>query len=143
MDRRAALKTAGTLAIAALATPALAEPHSHHHHGDQPNAQLIGTAGTCIEKGNLCIAHCLTLLGDGDKEMAACAKSVHQMLAVCTALQQLATQQSPHLGEMAKLAAATCKECEAECKKHADKHAACKDCMEACAACRKECESFA
>lgn len=148
MDRRDALKSAGAFALAALASSAMAaehehmQDHEHHQHSANPYAKVIETAGNCIEKGNLCVAHCLVLLGDGDKEMAPCAKSVHQMLSVCTTLQQLAAQESKHLREIAKLAAQTCKECEQECKKHADKHEACKACMESCKACRKECEAL-
>ena len=145
MDRRDVLKSAGAFTLAAMASAAWAEEHHHeqmheHHHSGNPNTKIIETASACIEKGNLCVAHCLVLLGDGNKEMAACARSVQQTLAICTALQQLASQQSTHLGEMAKLAAKACKECEDECKKHADKHEECKSCMDACKDCRKECE---
>lgn len=145
MDRRELLKGAGALALAAMAgSAAAANKHEHHQHGGgATNAKIIETAGVCIEKGQVCLAHCLTLLGDGDKEMAGCAKSVNQMLAICGALQQLAAQQSKHLAATAKIAAKACKECEVECKKHADMHEVCKDCMEACAACRKECEALA
>ncbi len=148
MDRREVLKSVGAFTMAALASSAIADEHehmnheAHHHHNANPYAKLIAAASDCIEKGNLCISHCLELLGDGDKEMAACAKSVQQTLAICSALQKLASQQSSHLGELAKLAAITCKECEDECKKHADKHEECKNCMDACKACRKECEAL-
>ena len=143
MERRDLLKSAGLLALASLTNTARAEHEHHHHMGAHPNQKVMDTASECIQKGDVCLAHCLVLLGDGDKDMAACAKSVNQMLATCGALQQLAAQESSHLREMAKIAAVTCKECEAECKKHADKHEACKNCMESCKACRKECESLA
>ena len=142
MNRRDILKGTGALAFAAVAKSALAEEHEHHHHATGAYSKVISTASTCVEKGQLCVAHCLTLLGEGDKDMAECAKSVHQMLAVCSTLQQLASQNSSHTAEIAALAAKTCKECEEACKKHADKHAECKDCMEACADCRKECEAL-
>ena len=143
MERREALKSIGALTLAGLAGTGMADEHVHHHHGAHPYAALIDSTGTCIEKGQLCVAHCLTLLGEGDTEMAACAKSVHQMLALCSSLQQLASQQSPLLRDMSALAAKACKDCEAECDKHASKHTACKDCSEACTACRRECEHLA
>jgi Cys-rich four helix bundle protein (predicted Tat secretion target) len=142
MERREVLKSVVALTLAAAAGSVTAAQHTHHHHGTHPHSQLIGTVGTCIEKGQICIAHCLTLLGEGDKDIAACAKSVQQMLAFCSALQQLASQESPYLRETALIAAKACKDCEAECDKHADKHIACKDCREACADCRKECEAL-
>lgn len=151
MNRREALKTTGAAALAALVGDALAAEHDHakmQHdhaamgHGDMKNPylKLIQTSGDCIQKGQLCIDHCLMLLADGDKDMAACARSVHQMLALCGALQQLASYQSKQVKPLAKVAMAMCKDCEDECRKHEKKHAACHDCAESCAACYKECK---
>lgn len=145
MERRELFKAAAAITLAGLASPAIAESHEHmhHHHASNPYAKLIETTGDCIEKGNLCLTHCILLLSDGKSEMAACAKSVRQMLAICTALQQLATQEAPHVKDLAKLATTICKECEDECKKHADEHQACKECLESCKACKNECNSIA
>lgn len=145
MDRRELLKMAASATLAGLASSAVAENHEHvhHDHTNNPHAKLIEATGTCIEKGNLCLTHCIQLLGEGKTEMSACAKSVMQMLTTCTALQELASQESTHVKELAKLASTVCKECEVECKKHADKHQACKDCLDACKDCNKECESLA
>jgi Cys-rich four helix bundle protein (predicted Tat secretion target) len=151
MNRREALQGAGVLALAALAGSAFADDHEqmqdhehmHHHHDMTPNAKLIAAVGDCLEKGNVCIAHCLMLLADGKAEMGGCAKSVHQMLALCGALLQLSSLESSHAKALATIAAEACKECEDECKKHADEHEACKNCMNACKECHQQCESFA
>jgi Cys-rich four helix bundle protein (predicted Tat secretion target) len=74
--------------------------------------------------------------------MAACAKSSSQVVAVCTALQQLASAESKHLPQFAKVAMEICKECEEECKK-TEKHPECKACKEACTACYEECKKIA
>jgi Cys-rich four helix bundle protein (predicted Tat secretion target) len=150
MDRREALKTAGAMTLAALATNVLAAEHDHEHMHDHatmghegmknPYLKLIQTTGDCVQKGQLCIDHCLMLLADGDKEMAACARSVHQMLAMCTALQQLASYESKQVKAVARIAMEMCKDCEDECRKHENKHAACHDCAESCAACYKACK---
>jgi len=143
MDRRELMQGAGAIVVAALGSAALAAEHDHHeHHGAGGNQSLIAATGNCVEKGELCLAHCLVLLGDGDKEMAACAKSVNQMLAVCSALQKLASQSSKQAPALAKVALESCAECEKECKKHEDMHAECKACAEACAACGKECKAL-
>jgi len=118
-------------------------PKDHHHHMMMANDSLTSAAADCIQKGQACLSHCLMMLGDGDKTMAGCSKSVNQMLAMCTALQQLANQQSPLLPKFATLAMEACKQCEDECKKHADKHQVCKDCAESCAACYKQCKAIA
>jgi Cys-rich four helix bundle protein (predicted Tat secretion target) len=66
-------------------------------------------------------------LGEGDKELAGCAKTVRDTIAACTALRELAAADSPHAKDLAKVFSGICGDCEAECKKH-EKHSVCKDC---------------
>lgn len=152
MDRREVLKGAGAAVAAAFAVNALAAEkgaHDHHGHDHQMHGggadlrALMQAAGDCAQKGDLCLAHCLVLLGNGDKEMAACAKSVNQTIAICRALETLAGQGSKYAMSLAKVAIDVCKECEDECRKHEKKHAECKACADACAACLKQCKAYA
>ena len=143
MNRREMLLGATALAGAAIVGRAQAAEMDHNHHNMSANTGLIAAAADCIQKGQVCLNHCLDLLGQGDREMASCAKSVNQMLALCGALQQLANQESAYLPKLAALAMEACNKCEDECKKHADKHDACKACGESCAACAKECKKIA
>ncbi|HRH74800.1 MAG TPA: Csp1 family four helix bundle copper storage protein, partial [Zoogloea sp.] len=124
MNRRDALFATGAL-LAAGAASAAAD-HSHHHAGPHPWQAVLDTAGICIEKGEVCLTHCIMLMGEGDKTMAACASSVREMLATCRALITLAGAESKFAPKLAALCVDVCKACEAECKKHADKHKACK-----------------
>jgi Cys-rich four helix bundle protein (predicted Tat secretion target) len=144
MGRREILTGGALFAAAAMANVAFAAEeamHEHHHHDmPLPAANLLTSVSDCLLKGQICSDHCLVNLGDGDKAMAACAQSVAQMMAICGALQKLASSNSKYLPQMAKLAKDVCKDCESECKKHADKHKQCRDCQESCAACAKECE---
>jgi Cys-rich four helix bundle protein (predicted Tat secretion target) len=149
MDRREILKTVGAVGLAAFVSDALAAREGHEHHAGHdhakmknPNGKLIASTSDCISKGQLCVDHCLMLLADGETEMAGCARSVHQMLALCGALQQLAGLNSGHLKPLAKVAMAACQNCEDECRKHEKDHAVCKDCGDACAACHKECKAL-
>lgn len=116
--------------------------HEHHHEMSARNTGLIESASDCVLKAQICLQHCLVLLGQGDKSMAACAMSASQVEAICGALQKLAAAEAKSLPQMAKVAMDVCKECEAECKK-TEKHPECKACMEACAACYKECKKIA
>lgn len=141
MNRRELLLGGMALAGAAAVGHAQAGEHEHHH-GAPAQAGLAAAAADCIQKGEVCLNHCLDMLGQGDKVMAACAKSVSEVLAVCAALQQLANQNSQHTAKFAALAMDVCKQCEDECKKHADKHESCKACGESCAACYKECKKI-
>lgn len=149
MDRRTLLQTATASALAALtgsaaAAAAPAAQHRHHHHAGGSKFQALAASAThCLTTGETCLAHCLVLLGQGDKAMAACGQSVSELLAVCSALQKLALQESNHTAAMAKMALAVCEECEKECRKHEKKHSQCKDCADACADCAKQCKLLA
>jgi len=145
MNRREALLSSAALAGAAIVgrLQAAEMSHKHHHHEMSVNAGLISAAADCIQKGQVCLNHCLYLLGQGDKDMATCAKSVNQMLAICGSLQALANQESKYLAKLASIAKDACDACEDECKKHAEKHEACKACGESCAVCAKECRKVA
>lgn len=101
------------------------------------------SAADCLVKGETCLAHCIELMGQGDKEMAGCAASVNQMLAMCTALQKVSVQNGSQLKSLARAVAAACDDCEKECRKHASKHAECKACGEACVECAKQCKATA
>ena len=142
MNRREALFGGLAVASAVAMGRTQAAEMQHHHHNMSANASLVAAAADCVQKGQACLSHCLHLLGQGDKEMAACAKSVNQMLALCGALQSLANQESAYLPKLAATALQACNECEEECKKHADKHEACKACGESCKACAKECKKI-
>ena len=144
MNRRDSLIGAGAALFAAVQTSALAQEmvHDHSHMHGTPLQGLMGATSDCVVKGQACLAHCLVLLGDGDKVMAECAKTVNQTLAMCSALQALAAQQSKLVPAMAKLTREACEICEKECRKH-EKHAECKACADSCAACAKECKAIA
>ena len=147
MERREILKVAAVSIASALSSSALAQgnEHEHHHHGshsDSANSSIITTSLECIKTGEACLNHCLYLLGKGKKEMAGCATSVNEMLAICNALMKLASQDSKRLKSIAKLAADVCESCEKECRKHEKQHAECKACADACAQCLQECKTL-
>jgi len=137
MKRREVLVGAGALALAVVAKAApkdkSAEPRPRAA-GMQP---LLDAAADCLKTGETCESHCLTLLGRGDTSMAACGMAVHDMLASVRALLTLASAGSKHARAIARTCAEICKDCEAECRKHAQ-HPPCHDCGEACARMQQE-----
>ncbi len=144
MIRRDALLNSGAVLLAAASSAALSQEHDHSKMGHGgANQTLIAAAADCVVKGQACLAHCLVLLAEGDKSMGGCAKMVNQMLAVCGALQNLASQQSTLVPALAKVALDACQHCEQECHKHEGKHAECRACMESCQNCAKQCKAFA
>ncbi len=150
MNRRNVLELMAVAGIgtagAALASEEPAKPAGHEHHDHTASAgkysALIADTTACINTGEACEAHCLTRLGEGDKELAACASSVQSTIAACTALRQLAAANSPRVASLARVVAEICEDCQSECHKH-EQHAVCKSCGEACAQCAKECRRIA
>jgi Cys-rich four helix bundle protein (predicted Tat secretion target) len=143
MNRRDAFAGTGAMLMTAMAGGAMAQtmPHDHGHmQHTSPLQALLGASADCVAKGQACIAHCLVLLADGDKAMAACAQSVSQTIALCNALESLAAQQSSLVPALAKVTLEACQNCEKECRKH-EQHAQCKACAESCVACIKECKA--
>lgn len=145
MNRRELLEVMAAIGLSATGT-ALASDTApsvpagqEHHHATSKYAELVTDTTRCINTGEACIAHCLVLLGEGDKELAACAKTVEDTIATCTALRQLAAANSPHVPKFAGPVADICYACETECRKHETKHSVCRDCAQACATCAKEC----
>ena len=144
MNRREILIGAAAMAAAATTGRVFAESHEHkHEHGGavRRNKDLIKSSQECVAAGQVCVHHCLVLMGEGDKSLATCAISVSDLVAACSTLQHLAAAESKYTIRMAKLVMDICKECEEECKKQ-DKHEECKACGEACAACYKECKKL-
>lgn len=137
MNRRT-LIAAGTLAAAALATGASAQTHSHGAHGEK--SPLATSSLDCVDKGRACLSHCFELIKGGDTSIVECAREVNELIVACQALHVLAVAKSKNLVSFAKAVKAICSSCEAECMKHASKHAECKACAESCAACIKEIE---
>ncbi len=116
--------------------------HDHGGHGSAAVAPLFDAATACVKTGQVCLNHCLAAFAANDVSLAACARLTDQMLSICGTLAKLASTSSPYLPAMAKVALAACQDCEAECKKHANKHESCKACAEACAACAAECKKI-
>jgi Cys-rich four helix bundle protein (predicted Tat secretion target) len=100
-------------------------------------AALARTASACVAAGEACLAHCHNMLA-ANTSMADCAKSVSEVIAICTALEKLAAQNAPALAKQAAVALDACKRCEAQCRKFASMPQ-CKACADACAACAAEC----
>lgn len=145
MDRREMLFALGAAAVSASALPGNSQEMSMSHHhpmSGAKNQMLIDAASGCSSAAELCTSHCVEMLAEGDKTLAACAASSRETAVVCNGLRSLAAQNSAHLASYAKLAAEICKSCEAECRKH-PQHETCKNCAEACAACAVECGKVA
>lgn len=123
--------SAGTMLAAGLpVAPALGAEHSGHAgaHG-----ALIAASDACVAEGKTCVAHCLDMFAAGDTSLAACAQSVSEMVPACQAVAALARLDSKRLAAFLGPCVEVCTDCEAECRKHADKHPVCKSCAEACA----------
>ena len=154
MNRREVLELVTAVGVTSLSAAALAADTAPahdmqgmagmHHHAAMTGkyAALVAAASKCVTTGDTCLSHCLTLLGQGEKDLAACARTVRDTIAACTALGELAAASSPRLAALARVVGDVCRDCKAECDKHG-KHQVCRDCGAACEACAKECDKVA
>jgi Cys-rich four helix bundle protein (predicted Tat secretion target) len=97
-------------------------------------AALQRAAAECVRAGEACLSHCIRSLSSGSTMMAACAAKARVMLAICRAVETLATTDSAHLPALARICAAACTECAEACGAHASHHAECAECERACRA---------
>ena len=133
ISRRELLIGIGAAAVAfAPVAGAMEGKHDHSKHKPQQSDVLDAVNG-CLDKGQRCIAHCLTLFQEGDTSVADCASKVHEMQAICGAFSYLLASNSSHVKATSKLCKALCEECAEECRKH-DKHHECRECADACEA---------
>lgn len=140
----------GATAVAAAASMGMsgsanaAMDHSHHmmHAIPADRQKVIDASLDCVKAGQECVQHCIDMFKMKDTSMAVCADTVQEMLATCNALSQLASYDSKHLKDFAKICINVCKDCKKECDVHADKHSACKACAESCDDCIKACEDY-
>lgn len=142
ISRRDVLLGLGVAASAfALSGNAMAEMpgHDHSKHAAQLPS-VLDAANSCTDKGARCISHCLVAWGEGDLELAACAKKVNEMIAVCDGFSKLLAANSGHVKDYAKICRAVCEECAKECREH-DQHIECRECAEACEALVKAIDS--
>lgn len=117
------------------ATVVAAPAHDGHDgHDDHlsPAHAVLSASGACARTGQLCLAHCLVVLGQGDTTIAECAQAVSDMLAVNRAVAELAAAGSRHLKAQLAVAIEVNERCKVACDTHADKHPTCRDCAEAC-----------
>jgi len=80
ISRREILQGLGAAAAMAYAGNAVSAmpAHDHSKHTSQLPG-LLNAINDCTDKGERCIAHCLTSFVEGDLELAVCASKVQEM----------------------------------------------------------------
>ncbi|TGN19663.1 four-helix bundle copper-binding protein [Leptospira idonii] len=135
-------KTAVALTTVGAVSNLFAEDHTKHEmsggKSSSKYAKALMSAIHCKLAAEVCLGHCITELGNGDKSLGACAKSTREVIAACEAFISLASQESAFTKKSAALCLEICEACAKECKKHADHHKVCKECLDSCLACAKE-----
>jgi Cys-rich four helix bundle protein (predicted Tat secretion target) len=114
LTRRSMLATglaagSGIALAAAIGTAHAADEHEHHErheahaHGTAPHQALIDTALDCINRGEVCVDHCIAMLEKGDTSLKDCLRTVSAMLPLCPAMVRLAAMDAERLDEFAKV----------------------------------------
>lgn len=136
-------QSATILATAGIVSNLFAQDHKHEPGMTMPSksskyGKALMSAIHCKLAAELCSGHCIAELTKGDKSLGECASSVNEVIAACEAFIKLASQGSAFTKKYAALCEEICTSCAKVCKKHADHHKECKDCMDSCLACAKE-----
>ena len=133
ISRREILQGIGAAAAMAYAGNAVSAmpAHDHSKHTSQLPG-LLDAINDCTDKGERCIAHCLTSFVEGDLALAVCASKVQEMQAICDGYSYLVAANSEYIKAYAGVCEQVCADCEKECMKHKE-HVECKACAEACA----------
>lgn len=122
----------------------LAKDHDHKsdtadaESSDGKYSKAMQEAVKCRLSAEICIAHCISEMGKGNKDLEECARTATDVKAACEAFITMASMKSGFTKQMAELCVKICKACEKECKKHSSHHSFCKDCMVNCKSCAKE-----
>ncbi len=108
-----------------------------------PIDDLVARASECALACELCVARSVEHAGMGMADMAACARLSRECAELCRAVIVLATAGSSRLPDLARICAAACDECAAQCQTHATMEPACARCAEICPACASACRAAA
>ena len=106
--------------------------HGGHFELTRDEKRVVSALAECQVAGEVCLSHCIESLATGDTSLAACARSVRAMLAVCKAAQVLVEAHSAFAGQQLSLCRDACSACETECAPHKAHHETCRDCASAC-----------
>lgn len=136
MDRRSFIASTGI----ALTATTLAHAADDKKAPAPATNDLATAVQRCLTTAYACRELCTATLQKGDTMMAACMRTVSDMIPLCEAVAQLSASKSKHLKKTVAACLDACTDCEAECKKHAGMHAECKACAEACGACIAACK---
>ncbi len=141
MNRRDLLIGASAMAAAAVTSGVSMAGDDHSHgHSTNPYGNLIDATLDCIKEGDACLNHCYDSFAAGDTSLAACARAITNMSALCEASVKSAGFNSPYTKELVAVCVKAVRECEGECNKHAKKHPLCEASAKACRTCIKACE---
>lgn len=135
--------SAATAVILSAGSSIFAKDHEHKKESAEPESdgkysKALQEAAKCRLSAEICIAHCISEMGKGNKDLEECSRTATDVKAACDAFITMASMNSSFTKQMAELCIKVCKVCEKECKKHSSHHSFCKDCMTHCRSCAKE-----
>jgi Cys-rich four helix bundle protein (predicted Tat secretion target) len=155
IHRRDVLAGLAGLGAIALASGVQAEDMHEHHHEERdapPAAPLsaahqavIASTADCLRTGRVCLARCTDHLASGVPMMEHCQRAVMNMLAVVSAMADVAGYANAKTADfelLARACAEFCRSCAEACKPHAAHHEECQACMDACVTCAKACDAI-
>jgi hypothetical protein len=111
----------------------------------------VGVLAATIDALNDCAEAC-TADADADLsehevlELVRCIRLCQDCADVCTATRNILSRQTDYdsgvTGPLLEACVRICKSCGDECEQHAEYHAHCRVCLEACRRCEQKCREF-
>ena len=148
MNRRELLTVSATTAVAnalwlaqSCGAQGTAVEHPPTTGGSEAIETLVRRASECAAACETCEARAIEHVSMGMTEMVGCIRLSRECAELCRAVIVLATGGSTRLPELARICAAACDDCGAQCGAHAAHEAACAHCHETCAACAEACRA--
>ena len=120
------------VAAAGLGGAVAADPHAAHF------THCAKVCADCQLQCDLCLNHCLDLLGQGHKDHAHSARMCGDCGELCKVGAALSARHSPLAAHACEACAKACDDCAAECEKFKDQKmmvecaAKCRECAKAC-----------
>ena len=116
-----------------------------HRKGGHAAIPLGAAIEACYESAQVCIACADACLAeDNVAKLRTCIESDLNCADICAATAAVLTRRTESqlklTAQLLDVCIAACRECAAECRKHAEMHAHCRYCAESCEACADACE---
>lgn len=110
---------------------------------EETEQDMQGAIQACVLCAMACDECAAADIRHASPEMVECALACLDCADICRATAAAMLRGSKRHARFCELCAQICRECEAQCAKHAETHLHCRKCQEACEQCANQCATHA